>query len=88
MPVRAVADFVLEQFPLARQDDVTNETSLIEQGIVDSLGILELVTFIETEFCIVLDDDEMVSDHFNSIASLARLVGSKLGDPQTSATDV
>jgi len=52
---------------------------LIEQGIVDSMGILEIVTFVETEFCIVLSDDEMLGENFDSIHSLATFVHTRLG---------
>ena len=42
--------FVLERFPFARQRKVAPEDSLLESGIVDSLGVLELVDFLETTF--------------------------------------
>ena len=77
-------EFVFAQFPLARQRQIGSDTSLIEQGIVDSMGVLEIVTFIESEFSFVLDDDEMLGENFNSIDSLTTFVQTRL--EQTAAT--
>lgn len=50
---------------------------LIEQGVVDSLGIMHLVSFIEAEYGIRVDDEELVPDNFASIGAIARFIGSK-----------
>jgi acyl carrier protein len=71
-------DFILERFPAARSHGLTESDSLVEHGIIDSLGVLEIVTFIETQFGVVLDDDELVADHFDSLPALTELVHSKL----------
>jgi acyl carrier protein len=75
----AIHEFILQQFPTARKRGVSETDSLLEQGIIDSMGILELVNFIEGRFSITLTDDEMVADHFESIQSMALLVRSKQG---------
>ena len=74
-----IRKFILEKFPAARGREMTDEDSLLEQGTVDSLGVLEIVGFLETQFGFTLSDDEMVADHFDSIASMARFVRQKLG---------
>jgi acyl carrier protein len=70
--------FVLERFPAARSHGLTETDSLIAHGIIDSLGVLEIVSFIEEHFGIALADDELVADHFDSLPALAELVHSKL----------
>jgi len=75
----AIHEFILQQFPTARKRGVSVADSLLEQGIIDSMGVLELVTFIEERFSITLNDDEMVADHFESIQAMAQLVHRKLG---------
>lgn len=70
--------FIHQQFPAARSRDLTDEASLLEAGIVDSLGVLELVTMIEQSFGVTLEDDELLSDHFESIAKIAALVHDKI----------
>ncbi|WP_425618700.1 acyl carrier protein [Anatilimnocola sp. NA78] len=71
-------EFIVRQFPAAASPGVDLDASLIKHGIIDSLGVLELVTFVEQQFGIVMSDDEMVSEHFESIPALAELVHHKL----------
>jgi acyl carrier protein len=73
----AIRQFVLNQFPAARKRGVADSDSLLEQGIVDSMGVLEIVTFIESEFDITLTDDELMSDHFETVASISDLIHRK-----------
>ena len=70
-------EFIVQQFPAAASKEIGPHDSLIKHGIIDSLGVLEIVTFVEQQFAIVLSDDEMVSEHFESIASLAEFIQSK-----------
>ena len=77
-----IEQFIHETFPLARQRKIASNTSLIDSGIVDSLGILEIVTFLESEFQIALTDEELLSEHFDSIESLTAFVAEKTGAAQ------
>ncbi|MBW3600413.1 MAG: acyl carrier protein [Planctomycetes bacterium] len=74
-----ICDFVYEQFPLARQRGLGAEDSLLESGVVDSLGVLDLMAFLESEFNVSISDEEMVSENFKSVSRLADLVLQKLG---------
>jgi acyl carrier protein len=53
------------------------DQSLLESGILDSMGILKLVAFIEKRFNIKVDDTELVPENFETIRSLERWVASK-----------
>ncbi len=72
-----IHQWILQTFPLARERDLGLDDSLLESGIVDSLGTLEIVQFLESEFEIHVDDEEMVAEHFESINSIAQFVNSK-----------
>lgn len=74
-----IRHFILNQFPLARQRDIDDEDPLLRTGIIDSLGILEVVVFIESEFGITIADEEMVPESFESIATMTRFVDGKCG---------
>jgi|RhiMetdeSRZDD1v2_1073273.scaffolds.fasta_scaffold18888_7 acyl carrier protein len=63
------------RFPLARS--VTNDDHLLARGIVDSLGILEVVNLIEHEFGISVSDDDLLPENFQSLSCLAAFVESK-----------
>ena len=51
-----------------------NDASFLEEGIVDSTGVLELVLFVEETFGITVNDEEIVPDNFDSVEKLARYV--------------
>jgi len=69
--------FVQERFPFARQRRVAREDSLLESGIVDSLGVLELVEFLERTFGISVTEEDLLPENFDSIARMAGLVHRK-----------
>jgi acyl carrier protein len=55
----------------------TDETSFLDNGIVDSTSVLELVAFIEEEFSISVKDSEVTPENFDSILNLSRYIKSK-----------
>lgn len=73
----SIRDFIMEQFPLARQRDISNEDSLLDDGLIDSMGTLEVVMYLEEAFNILLEDEDLVMDNFASITTLAEFVEAK-----------
>ena len=73
-----VRSFIVEdlQQPVSR-DDLVDELLLIEAGLIDSLGVYELVGILETEFGVVVADEEVVPDNLGSIGRIARFVEAK-----------
>ncbi len=57
----------------------SDTTSLIGEGILDSLGVVELVEFVQTQFGIKVDQQEVTPDNFDSVAKLAAFVRRKQG---------
>lgn len=51
--------------------------SFLEEGIVDSMGIMELVMFVEETFCVTVEDEELVPDNFDSVSRLAAYIRTK-----------
>ncbi len=58
---------------------VTEDSPLLDSGIVDSTGILELVSFIEKEFGVRIQDEEIVPEHFDTVRSIAAFIATKRG---------
>jgi acyl carrier protein len=54
-----------------------DEESFLDSGVVDSLGVLELATFVEDTFAIEVPDDEVIPDNFDSISKLTAYIGRK-----------
>ena len=71
-----VRQFLLEAYQVS-SGDLSADTNLIEAGIVDSSGILELIDFLESEFKIVISDQEIAEDHFESLATILNLIKKK-----------
>ena len=55
-----------------------DETPLLE-NVMDSLGLMQLVAFLEQEFDVEIDDGEITTDNFQTIASIEGLVTSRVG---------
>ena len=73
-----IREFVYKTFPHARKNQVKDADSLLESGIVDSMGVVDIVSFLESELNIVLNDDEMVAENFESIEKIASFADSCL----------
>ncbi len=54
-----------------------DDTSFLENGIVDSMNVLELVMFVEQKFGVKVEDAEIVPDNFDSVAKLAAFIRRK-----------
>jgi acyl carrier protein len=57
--------------------NVSNDEPLLTNGLIDSLGILEVVSFVENEFGIVVSDEDLLPENFGSIHSLSNFVHEK-----------
>ena len=75
----AIAGYIRENFLYARPDYVLrDDVRLLDEGIVDSMGAVELVAFLEDQFGVSIPDDEITEDNFGTIASIAGFVSRKL----------
>jgi acyl carrier protein len=74
-----IRTFILENVLIGEDESaLDNNDSFLEKGIIDSTGILELVSFLENEFSIEVKDDELVPDNFDSISKLTVYIESKV----------
>lgn len=71
--------FIKDNFLLGfGPEDVNDDDSFMEKGIIDSTGILELISFIEETFSIKIKDEELVPDNLDSINKLVTFLDSKI----------
>ena len=70
-----IKTFLARQFPMTK--NVSNDEPLLTNGLIDSLGILEVVSFVENEFGIVVSDEDLLPENFGSIHSLSNFVHEK-----------
>jgi acyl carrier protein len=71
--------FVTDSFLFGKADKrLTDDDSLLELGIIDSTGVLEIVSFVEERYGIKLRDWDLVPENLDSINRLARFIESRL----------
>jgi acyl carrier protein len=74
-----VRRFIAENFPLGGDSSLLNsDQSLVEAGVIDSTGVLELIGFVETNFGIEVPDRDLVPENFDSIANVVEYVSRRL----------
>ncbi|MDZ4684630.1 MAG: acyl carrier protein [Planctomycetaceae bacterium] len=74
-----IRKFVADNFLFGRKElQLAADDSLLELGLIDSTGVLELVTFIEGQFDVKVEDSELVPDNLDSINALIQFIESKL----------
>lgn len=73
-----IRGFVVQQFLFGEDNGMADDASLLDQGVVDSTGVLELVAFLESTYGFKVADDELVPDNLDSIKSLLQFVERKL----------
>ncbi len=78
---QAVRGFIAENFLFRDEaDTIASDASLLEAGIIDSTGVLELVSFLETTFGIEVADEEMLPENLDSIRAITGYVSRKLSE--------
>jgi acyl carrier protein len=79
-PIKSsIKQFILEEFlPGERPEALTDDTPLVDEGVLDSLATLRLVSFLEKQFKVALAPHEVDAEYLNTLPSIAALVRSKL----------
>jgi acyl carrier protein len=73
-----VKQFIVTEFiPGGKMEDIADDMDLINTGIIDSLAVLKTVAFIENEFDVSLDPEEIDTDNLKTIAEIAQLIAKK-----------
>jgi len=75
-----VRNYILQEFlPRQRAGELTDTLSLVETGIIDSLGALKMFAFIEEEFDIDIEPEDVLVEHLGTVGEIAKFIGEKLG---------
>ena len=73
-----VRAFVTNNYLLGQGDRLRDEQSFLESGIIDSTGVLELVSFLEEQFGITVEEEELTPDNLDSVSFIAAYLERKL----------
>lgn len=76
--------FVVDNFLFGQSNScLSDDASFLESGIIDSTGVLELVSFLERQYGIRLEDEELIPENLDSIRRLTRFIARKLTSNHT-----
>ena len=77
-----IRQFIIKKFPLARKRQIQDSDALLETGMLDSQGVLEVVGYIEQTFSITVADEDLVPENFQNINRIAAFIeGRQLARP-------
>jgi acyl carrier protein len=76
--VQEIRQFIIDNFLFGDSErDFSNDDSFLEQGLIDSTGVLELVMFVETTYDITIEDHELIPANLDSVNSLVQFIDRK-----------
>lgn len=76
--INAVKEFIIENFLFGEEEQLKPDTDFFDKGIIDSTGVIELVSFIEETFDISVDDDELIPQNLSSLNNIDVFLQKKL----------
>lgn len=79
---REVREFLRDTLFISDADILSDDDSFLEQGVLDSMGILHLIAFVEEKYGIHAEDRELVTDNWDSVSRMSRYIRSKLGSTE------
>jgi len=77
-----IKKFIIETSYIS-EDQISNETLIFTEGIMDSIGFISIISFLEETFQVVTFDYELVDSNFESVDSIAKFVIKKLNQCKT-----
>jgi len=72
-----IRQFIIDNFLFGDDAGLEADSSFLEEGIIDSTGMLELITFLEEKFSLKIDDDEMIPENLDSINNITAFLQKK-----------
>lgn len=74
-----IRKFIADNILFSNHYPYPDELSFLENGIVDSMNIMELVMYVEEKYGVKVNDEEIIPENFDSVSSIATFVRSKNG---------
>jgi acyl carrier protein len=75
-----VRNYILENYLFTDdQSELSSSDSFLDRGIIDSTGIMEVILFLEEEFGVAVEDDEMIPENLDSVNNLVKFIDARRG---------
>jgi len=75
--INEIRNYIVDNFLFGDGKDLDKDTSFLENGILDSTGIMELVAFVEKTYAIKVEDEELLPENFDTISAIAEYLKRK-----------
>ncbi len=75
---RDVREFITLNFPLSAGGELANGDSLLETGVIDSVGVLELIEHLEATYELKIPDEDVLPENLDSVGAIAGYVSARL----------
>jgi acyl carrier protein len=75
---REIRSFLINNYLFGRSEALRDDESLLG-NVIDSTGVLELVVFLQENFAIVVEDDEVVPENLESVKTIVAYIEGKIG---------
>lgn len=72
-----IRSFIVDNFLFGDAGELNDDSSFIKEGIVDSTGILQLVAFIQEQYLVAVEDEELIPENLDSVSKVAAFVEEK-----------
>lgn len=76
---RDVRAFITSNFPLSAGGKLASDDSLLETGVIDSVGVLELIEHLEETYGLKIPDEDVLPENLDSVGAIAAYVSARLG---------
>ena len=73
-----IRNFISENFLFGDDVQLDNDASFLDAGIIDSTGVLELISFVEETYNIKVDDEEIIPENFDSLKNVSDYLEQKI----------
>ena len=76
-----IRQFIIDNFLMGQDSDsLKDDSSFLEEGVIDSTGVLELVGFLEENYEIKVEDEELIPENLDSIKNICAYLETKMSD--------
>jgi acyl carrier protein len=84
--VQGVRTFIVTNFLFGKDSELDNDASFLDQRIIDSTGVLELVSFLEETYGIEITEDELIPENLDSVNQIVAFLATKVGSHLSNAS--
>lgn len=74
---QTIRSYITDNFLFGTDSGLDDTASLLDNGVIDSTGVLELVGFLEKQFAVKINDEELLPENLDSIANMAAFLSQK-----------